>query len=508
MRLENTLKNLIWNFIGQLTLILTGLLLKKVLLDTIGTEKVGLNYVFNDLVGFLTIAELGLTNIVAFHLYGPLERRDEIQIAKIMRFFRKFYVVIGTTVILLGFAILPFLKVILGDTQLDYTYILIIFILFLLRDTEGYFLSYKSILPYADQKAYIVLIADAITAFIHTILSIFIILYTKNYIYVMMLEILRKVVKDLVVNYIVDRKYPFIKNKLKVPLEREEVKEIGQEVRQGFIGKASSMMIATSDNVIMTMFLGLSVTGLFSNYTLVLYTVQTMLRQLVSSAQASIGNLLLSEKSEVVYSVIKKMTFMAFFITSFCCCCLVQLTTPFVSMYFGEQYVLGSFVVLVCIFNIFLDILQKPMLHLADAGGLFQQTKRINLTSCIINIILSIIGVRILGIAGILLGTLISRLIEFFMRIQSNFKIILKTGSMNYMLSIMGYMFIFVLEIGITEVLRYPIRMLNPVSYFVVIGLISAFVPVIMSILLFRRSEEYSYMKDMFRLILKRAYRK
>jgi O-antigen/teichoic acid export membrane protein len=119
MRLANTLRNLVWNFIMQLILIITGLLLKKILLDTIGTEKVGLNYVFNDITCLLSIADLGLTGIIAYHLYEPLVRKDELQIIKIMRFFQKTYAVIGCIVIALGLAIMPFLGLVIGDTTID-----------------------------------------------------------------------------------------------------------------------------------------------------------------------------------------------------------------------------------------------------------------------------------------------------------------------------------------------------------------------------------------------------
>ena len=505
MRLGNTLRNLAWNFILQLTLIITGLLLKKILLDTIGTEKVGLNYVFNDIVCLLSIADMGLTGVVAYHLYEPLVRKDELQIIKIMQFFRKAYAVIGCSVMAVGIAILPFLGLIIGSTTIDYRYIYIIFLLFLLRNVEAYFFSYKTILPFADQKSYIAIAIDTITTILHSVISVFILLYTKNYIYVLALEIIKKMINDFIMIHIVNKKYPYIKTWKKVHLDRSEIKKIGLNIRQGFMGKASDMVISTSDNIIMTMFLGLRMTGLFSNYALVIYTIQTMLRQLVASAQASIGNLLITENKETVYSVIKKMTYISFFVASFCGCCLAQLTTPFVSMYFGAEYRLGRAVVIVCVFNIFLDIVQKAMLQLADAGGLFRQTKKINLISCGINVILSLVGVRVLGIMGILLGTLISRTIEFILRIKSNFKLILNVSCRNYLFKVIVYICIFALEIGITGALSYYVRLDNQVLHFTALGLISALLPLVLNTLIYRCTDEFSYMKDILRSLLKKG---
>lgn len=508
MRLEKTLKNFIWSLLGQLVLILSGLVLKKILLDTIGTEKVGLNYVFNDLVGLLSIAELGITNIIAYHLYKPLLTGDERMIIQIMRFFRKIYFFIGTTVIVLGFCLIPFLGMILGDTALDYDYIIIIFLLFLLRDTEGYFFSYKSILPYADQSSYLVMLIDTISLFVHTVLSVFVILYTREFIYVMLLEIVRKILRDMIINSVVDRRYPYIRQSSDAVLLRSETVKIRKEIFQVFIGKASDLVITTSDNILITMFLGLRTTGLFSNYTLVIYTVQTMLRQLLSSAQASIGNLLAADQRETIHSVVRKLTFIAFYIGVFCACCLYQLTTPFVAIYFGEQYTLERLIVLICVCNVFLDTLQRAMIQLADAGGLFRQTKIINFTSCITNVILSLIGVRFLGVAGILLGTLISRGMEFLLRIVFNFRLILITGGRRYLKTILIYVIIFIVEMGIVDLFCRFCPFESKLLQFAMFGLISALVPVLLNHLMFRRSEEYTYMRRIFLRMLRVVFRR
>lgn len=505
MRLRNTLKNLVWNFMGQLALILAGLLVKRVLLQTIGTEKIGLNYLFTDVVGLLSIAELGLTSIIGYHLYEPLANKDEIRIIKIMGFYRRAYHGVGGAVILIGIAMMPFLNYIVGDTTIDDGYIRIAFLLFILRTVEAYFFSYKSILPNADQKAYIILIIETITTIIHSIISVFVILYTKNYLYVLFLEIIKKVINDLIMIQIVNRRYPYIKDDQKISLEREEIKIVGRNIKDAFLSKASRIIVLTTDNIVMSVFLGLRIIGLFSNYTLVLYTIQSMLNELISSAQASIGNLMVKETEETVYFIVKKMTFISFFLVSICGCCLFLLTTPFISIFFGSEYIMNKIVVLICVFNIYLDIMQKAMIQLSDAGGLFRYSRRINITSCLINVVLSLIGVNIFGIAGVLLATLFSRMIEYSLRIRTNFRQILKISSKNYLLKIILFLFIFILELCFCNILSSYVHINNPYIQFIVYAVIAGMIPLIINTVIFYAGEEYQYMLRLIRMLLDRV---
>lgn len=505
MRLTNTLRNMIWNLAAQFTLILTGILFKRVLLNTIGTEKVGLNYVLNDIVGLISIFELGLIGVIAYYLYEPLAKGNTLQIIKILSFFRKAYAVMGAIVIAVSLGVMPFLSYIIGNTSIKPEYIYFAFLLFLLRNTEGYFFSYKQILAYADQKSYIVLFINIITNIVYFIGSVFVILYTRNYLYVLFLEFIKKIITDFILMHIINRWYPYINTKITIPLEKSEVDKIGKDMKNASISNVSKALILTSDNIIMTIFLGLYTTGLFSNYTMVIYTIQIMLQQVISSAQASIGNMMVTENKEVIYSVTRKITFISFFIVSISGNCLMQLTTPFISLFFGEEYVLSQFVVLICIFNIYLDIMQRVMIQLSESGGLFHQIKKINFMSCMINIILSIIGVKVLGITGVLLGTMISRTIEYSLRIKVNFKELLNLSPIEYSLQNAAYLVIFIFELGITHLICYYINISNPLMGFVTFGVIAGAIPVIINVLFYRTTKEFAYMLELIQMMVHKS---
>ena len=501
MRLKNTMSNVFWNIANQIALIIAGLFIKRILIHTLGTEKLGLNYLFEDMLNVMAIAEVGLTGIVAYHLYEALALQDEIRCMKIINFFRKAYLGIGIIVLMVGVCLIPLLPFFIGNTEMDYLYINLVFILMLLRNTEEYFLSYKSILAVANQKGYLVIRVDVISNIIASALSFVAIIATKNYLYLLMLEITRKIIRDLIVSHMVDGMYPFIKNYKNYSLGKEDIRKIGHDIRHAFIGKVSTAVIYATDNIIISKGLGLRITGLFSNYTLVLYAVQTLLVQVVLSAQASVGNLLVLENTKTVDKVIGKLTFMSFFLVSISGCLLMTLTTPFVSIFFGKEYVLEQVVVFICVCNIYLEIIQKPMIQLANAGGLFREIKIISLISCGINLVLSIIGINLFGIAGVLLGTFISRMVEVILRIKSNYSQIINISSISYYLKMMFYLLVYLGEVVLSYHVCNYINTNQEWSDFIIKTVISAIIPFAINVLIFCRTEEFAYGVGLIKMI-------
>ncbi|MFZ7121847.1 MAG: lipopolysaccharide biosynthesis protein [Eubacteriaceae bacterium] len=500
MRLFNSLRNTFWNFIGQIILIFAGLFMKRVLLQTVGIENIGLNYLFNDIVILISIAELGLSGIIAYRLYDPLATGNEIKVKQIMDFFRKVYAFIGLIVIMLGFGLIPFLGYLVGETTLPYNYIIIVFVLFLIRSVEGYFFSYKQILIFADQKGFIITVVDIFTSIIYTIISIIVLLYTKNFIYVIVFEIIKKIINDIIIIGIVNKQYPFITKKDIKALEKLEIKMIIIDIKNAFISRMSKVVVRATDNIVISIFLGISTTGIFANYALLFDTIVNLLYQLITSIQASVGNLLVEEKREVIYSVLRKTTFISFFMVSICGCCLLQLSTPFVALWFGSKYTLAENIVWISVFNIFLHGTQLAIAQFADAGGLFEQNKKIDTMGCIINLILSIIGVALYGIVGVLIATFIAIALELYLRIRLVFMEILNIDYSRYIKQILLYFMFFTIEVVAVWVIGKSIYIQNPILEFVIYGFIAAIVPLIINIIVFRSSEDFIYMIDIIKM--------
>ena len=118
---------------------------RKIFLDYLGSEVLGLNTTTQNLLGFLNLAELGIGSAVAYNLYKPLFDNNRQAINDIVSiqgwlYRRIAYIVIAGSVILMCFFPWIFAK---AQVPLWYTYGS--FIALLASALLGYFVNYRQI---------------------------------------------------------------------------------------------------------------------------------------------------------------------------------------------------------------------------------------------------------------------------------------------------------------------------------------------------------------------------
>ena len=62
------------------------LLIRKVFLQSLGSELLGLNSLYTNIVGWLSIIELGIGPAIIFSLYKPYAKNDQKQIRAYIKF--------------------------------------------------------------------------------------------------------------------------------------------------------------------------------------------------------------------------------------------------------------------------------------------------------------------------------------------------------------------------------------------------------------------------------------
>jgi O-antigen/teichoic acid export membrane protein len=151
MRTKNSINNLVISISLSIVTMLLGLIAQKVFIHVLGTEYLGLNSLFSSIISILALLELGIGTSVFYHLYKPLADGDTSKIKSILKFYKKSYRIISAIVFLVGLAVIPFLGLIVGKTNIKDN-IDLIYILFLIKVLCDYILTYKRSILYADQK--------------------------------------------------------------------------------------------------------------------------------------------------------------------------------------------------------------------------------------------------------------------------------------------------------------------------------------------------------------------
>lgn len=412
-RTENSVKNISVGVIGQILSLLLSFINRTVFINTLGGTYLGVNGLFTSVLSFLSVAELGVGNAIIYNMYKPLAENNRERLQGLMKLYAEIYHVIGYIVAILGLLLIPFLKYMI-DENTRIPNVIIIYLLFLFNSVMSYFFSYKRSIINADQKSYIINTYQYAFNVIQIIVQVIILKTTQNFIVYLVVQIIFSLTLNIVLSNKANKLYPFIKEKNNNKLNKEEKKDIFKNIYAIFMYKVNAIIINSTDNIIISMFIGVTYVGLYSNYLLIVNAITMILSIVFNSLTSSIGNLNASETAERKYDVYKVINFVSFWLYGFASICLWNLMNPFIELWIGKMYLLDNFTLLIIIINFYTTGIQFGTTSYRDSTGLFWNGRYIPVFASLINIGISVMLVNRLGIAGVLLGTIISRIATYF----------------------------------------------------------------------------------------------
>jgi len=412
-RTQNSIRNMLFSWGGQLFGVGLSFVGRTIFINILGAEYLGVNGLFSNILSMLSVAELGIGSAITYSLYQPLARKDENQMKALMGFYATAYRIIACIVAVLGLALVPFLEDIIKDKP-AIPHLTIIYLMFLASSVISYFFTYKNTLIIADQKQYVITIYSYGFNLAQSIAQIIVLMVTGNFLWYLAIQMACVFLSNFFIAKKVDRVYPFLNDGPKVYLDKESKKSLFKNIAAMMLHKIGAVIVFSTDNILISMFVGVYWVGLYSNYIMIIGIVKNFINTIFSSITASVGQLNAKESSEKAYRVFTTAFFLNFWIYSFCAVSFWVLFNPFITMWIGSQYVMDKDIVLIMIANFFVTGMRGTVLTYRDTMGLFWQDRFKPLFECAINFIASVILVIKLGIIGVLLGTFISTMTTCF----------------------------------------------------------------------------------------------
>lgn len=409
-RTINVIKNSFFGVVNKFGVLILQFVCRTIFIRILGSEYLGLNGLFTNILTILSFAELGLGNAIVYNMYKPLANKDTEEVSRLLKLYRKCYNLIALFIFGAGMLCIPFLGNLIGKAPNIKESIYLIYILFLLQSITSYFLTYRRSLISADQRDYLCSNADLFSEIIASILKIFVLLFLKNYILFLLIQISRNLIANGFLFIQSKKMYPDIDEDAVSELSSDKKKSIFKNVRDLMLYKISSTINTGTDNIIITKLVNLSTVGIASNYSLLIGAVNQILLKIMTSFTAGIGNLNAKDSVENREKVFYILTFIVTWIYGFCGIMLVVFLNPFVKFWIGAKYVLSPVVVLALMLEFYISGIQYAGYNYAITTGLFKKAKWGAFSSSILNIILSIILGYKWGIFGIFLATGLSRL--------------------------------------------------------------------------------------------------
>lgn len=389
------------------------LAVKMVFVRFLSEELYGVSGLFGNVLGLLALADLGVTTAVTFALYKPLAEGENGRVAAIMGFIKKSYRIIAFAILGLGLVLLPFLPFLVEGGGVDH--LRLYYLIYLGNMVVEYLFSYRRVLATASQEAWRMTpfqtLFDALIAVFQVVVLLAFHRQAWCYTVFLLTQSIGLLAENFAINRHLDRVYPVLKESAP-KLPDGEKKSLFKNVRALMLHKVGSVVVAGTDNLIISAVIGLAAVGHYSNYASLIATVSGVVYIITSNATASFGNLLAAEDGEKGLRVFREwMTGCsvlygvgtAFFITLF---------RPFITLAYGEKFLLEpGVVVLVVTANFFLLGLSASLDVVKAAAGLYDPDKWAPLAQAAVNLAVSIVLAKTIGIAGVFWGTLISVLI-------------------------------------------------------------------------------------------------
>lgn len=408
--------NILSGFANRFLTSLLKLVGRIVFLRYLSAELYGVSGLFSNVLGLLALAELGIGTAITFSLYKPIAEKDEEKIRSLMRLYKKAYYGIAAVVLILGLSLMPFLTKLIRDYRgIDHFYL--IYLLFLANMVIDYLFSYKRTLAQAAQEGYRLVpfttVFEALLCLVQ--MGIIFLLHTNPLCFLIYLfaQTFFILLQNIVINSYLNRKFPILVDKTPAkPLDAQEKKSIFVNIKALLFHKIGGVVVAGTDNLLISRLVDLVTVGIYSNYSTLISTVAGIVYLFVGNTTASFGNLIAVEKPEKRMAVFEEMQFFCYALYGICSAFFLTLFQPFISLAYGEGFLMDfPVVVLVVVANFYLLGLTYPLDVVKSAAGIYDRDKWVPLVQAAVNLAVSILlGIR-MGLAGIFWGTLVSTLI-------------------------------------------------------------------------------------------------
>ena len=381
---------------------------RKVFLDYLGSEVLGLNTTAQNLLGFLNLAELGIGVTVAYSLYKPLYNEDHKVINDIVSIQGWLYRQIAYIVIIGAIILMLFFPLIFEKAGIPLWYAYGSFIAFLISSLLGYFINYKQVVLSADQKQYIITYSLQGTNFIKIILQILAIRFLADgYVWWLIFEVIMAIMASYVLNRNIRKEYPWL---VSLPQRGKEVKQtypdIIKKTKQIFFHQISGYVLNQTSPFVIYAYSSLTLVAIYGNYMLIVAGVTSLLNSLLNGVSAGIGNLVAEGNKNKIKSVYWEITLLRMWIASIICFGMYKLGNSFIALWVGGEYILPNDAYIILIAITFIN-LSRTNEAFNVAYGLFQDIWA-PIVEAVLNLGGSILLGYYFGLPGILLGVFIS----------------------------------------------------------------------------------------------------
>ena len=424
------IKNVIFNFGYQFVNVITNLIVPRLIIQNYGSIVNGLISTIKQIINYIQIVGAGISESTVVSLYKPLATNDEKKVSSIYKACEKTFNIAGIIFSIIS-VVIAFVYPVFINEHLTYFFIVkIILVLSVMGASEFFMIGKCRALLTADQKVYVINIAQTIGSIVSTIVTIVMINLKTSIIIVQIAAMITYVLRIIILWLYVRNNYAYL-DKTAVP----DLTAVAKR-KDATIHQIASLIIFGSQTILISKFCGLAEASVYSVYAMIFTGINTVLSTISSAMLAGMGNLMATDDGEKVKKVYSIYEFLYYILVFTCYITAYIVIVPFINLYIGQStdicYIRLDVIVLFTIMGL-LNCLRTPGATIINAKGYYKETKNRAIMEMTICLFGEVLLVGKLGIIGVLLGTIFAYLYRTLdVIIYSNIKLLQQKPSKTF----------------------------------------------------------------------------
>jgi len=389
---------------------------RRIFLQYLGTEVLGLNTTATSILQFLNLAELGIGTAVICTLYKPLKDRDDNTVREIVSVQAWLYKRVALFIIAASLLTMIFFPWIFEKAKLPLWYAYASFSVLLFSSLLSYFVNFREVVLSADQAEYKIQYSFKFVLLFKLIAQIYAVKTFENgYVWWLALEVFFAIVASFSLNHTILKSYPYLKALPECTASlRLKHNDVIVKIKQLFIHKLGAYAINQSTPLIIFALSNLTLVTIYGNYAIIFSGLSMLLFSLFNSLGAGVGNLIAEGNTEHTVSVFKELFSIRFISVSTFAVTVYFVTDSFITLWVGKEFVLDK-ISLIFLIVIFYFNQMRTITDIFLYGYSLFNDVWAAIVESLLNIAMAVTFGLFWGLPGILAGVLVSVfLVHFF----------------------------------------------------------------------------------------------